>query len=313
MQTLSQLRQRNRFAPAARHRYARTLFIIVLGMTMVFVWRLFDLYQQKVARTEALAASIITDVERRFRAADSLSDAHKQELRRFLNPVHLKYARRFGIERLESREQAARLVSKGELVGLASAPHYYVSRMTYSVPVVVEPAANALDLIGVRFQQALREHGLPTYRFIITSGARTTEDQNALRRANSNAAGVSSHEFATSVDILYDGFDAVPAQIAAADSLDVFEDMLLDRLTLAFAALGTVYQPQLKGLLGRVLLELQQEGRLAVIYERRQPVFHVTVADEVAPPAPEDWPSLALSLPEHLSGESGDLPDHHLD
>ena len=49
-------------------------------------------------------------------------------------------------------------------------------------------------------------------------------------------------------------------------------------------------QQKLKAVLGRVLLELQEEGKVLVIYERLQPVYHITLGKRLM--APPKQPSL---------------------
>ena len=43
-------------------------------------------------------------------------------------------------------------------------------------------------------------------------------------------------------------------------------------------SLGSAYSDHLKGELGAVLSEMQEEGGLWPLYERSQPVFHTTLA-----------------------------------
>ena len=71
-------------------------------------------------------------------------------------------------------------------------------------------------MLGRRFQERLAEMRLPPYRLEITSAYRTAERQARLRRSNANAAaGVSSHEFGTTVDLSYAAF-APPAAVSMA-------------------------------------------------------------------------------------------------
>ena len=153
---------------------------------------------------------------------------------------------------------------------------------------LLAPAAiEALDLIGERFHALLAEEGLPPARFIVTSAFRSPADQARLRRVNRNAArGTSSHEFGGSFDITYRRFAA--AQPRDAPQSYVLGAGLPPRLVgdLA-AALGqrevdwskaaVVHHARAyQAALGRVLVELQEEGRTFTLRERRQPCYHVT-------------------------------------
>ena len=42
------------------------------------------------------------------------------------------------------------------------------------------------------------------------------------------------------------------------------------------------YRSRLLSLLGQTIIELEDEGRLLTVMERRQPVFHTTVAQRLA-------------------------------
>ncbi len=49
-----------------------------------------------------------------------------------------------------------------------------------------------------------------------------------------------------------------------------------------YDAAGMRYWRRLRGILGRILIDLQSEGKVLVTLERQQPVFHVTVAENLA-------------------------------
>jgi hypothetical protein len=160
--------------------------------------------------------------------------------------------------------------------------------MDYSIPYLVPEGAAALDSIGARFAAKLAEYELPAYRFFLTSGLRTKADQNALRRVNSNAAaGISSHSYGATFDVSYSRFryagppaDAPPEPPAElperwrGEILDAFETRAANR----FASLADEYESRLVALLGRTHIELEDEGVLITVMERRQPVFHSTAA-----------------------------------
>ena len=59
-------------------------------------------------------------------------------------------------------------------------------------------------------------------------------------------------------------------------------DHLAAQRAVAFERFTAEYPSRYDALLGRALIELEDEGVLAVVRERRQPVYHVTVAAELA-------------------------------
>ncbi len=138
-----------------------------------------------------------------------------------------------------------------------------------------------LVVLGARFQERLSEIGLPPYRIEVTSALRTAERQAALRRSNSNAAaGVSSHEFGTTVDLSYAAF-APPADRPAEIFADAPTELVphVERFVdLAFESVSARKSRELGAIFSDVLQEAQAEGLALAIYERQQTVYHVTVA-----------------------------------
>ena len=227
--------------------------------------------------TEEVATAQIAAVDSAFQAVDPLGGTELGRLRSYLNSVHVETAQSLGVNSLESEQQAKQLAEAGKLVRLETNDLYVVEPMTYSVPYVTPDAAHLLETIGVRFQERLVERGLPPFRIVITSGTRSEENQAALRRVNSNAASLSSHQFGTTVDLHYRSFVYAPGRDPLEEEPYLSTDVLRERLTTAYANLSETYHSELEAILGRTLLELQQAGDVLVIRERRQPVFHITV------------------------------------
>lgn len=219
-----------------------------------------------------------------FEEIDDLKTAQELRLRRYRNADHLAQARARGL-RVSGDEEAERLKEQGRLVRLEDTQYYYLQDLDYSVAYVTPDAARLLELIGERLHQQLSEHGLPAYRFNISSVLRTAEKQRALRQINPNATyGVSTHEFGTTVDIAYHIYDYYPQPedaLAETDYPAINERLETIRVR-QYGALGMRYWRMLKGLLGRILIDLQDEGKVMVTLEREQPVFHITVAENLA-------------------------------
>ena len=157
--------------------------------------------------------------------------------------------------------------------------------MTYGVPFLTADAAALLDSIGVRFHERLAEAGLPPFQFVVSSGFRTAADQKALTGRNVNAArGGSSHEYATTFDVTYRRFRLSPIATDAlpAFNIEAMRPVYEQRLNETYSAYTSAYPARLKALLGRAMLDVQKAGYGYVIHERRQPVYHVTVAKRLA-------------------------------
>ena len=231
-------------------------------------------------RYEARADS----VREALRPIPLLRASEKAALRRYLNPQHLAQARRLGVSRPQDSTEVASLRRSGELIRLQDSTAYWTIReLNYSVPFVVPDVEAMLKEIGRRFQERLDELGLPPFRLEVSSVLRTIEDQDALRNTNPNASrSASTHEFGTTIDIAYSSY-AAPTQSAVEVEtketrwlqpyLDKVRDAMLERAAARKSR-------ELQAILGHVLQEMQDEGKIMVTYERRQPVYHITVAQQ---------------------------------
>ena len=222
-----------------------------------------------LTRVEELADS----TDKKLRRVPNLTRAEKSSLLRDVNAVQIARARRMGVPRGSRIEEMTR---SGRLVKLADTTEYWIIReLDYSVPSVTPATEAMLAEIGERFQARLDSLGLPRYRLDITSVMRTPEKQSALRKRNANASRVeSSHEFGTTVDIAYRKY-APPARDSVGTPLDPATRQLTDSLIVHVAQERAA---EMQAILGRVILEMRRQGLLLVRMERRQTVYHITVA-----------------------------------
>ena len=214
-----------------------------------------------------------------------LTPAQEAALRRFNNAAQLARARSLGVRPAGAAGIEA-LVAEGRLVELEdSTPLWTVRELDHSLAFVTPDARALLARIAERFQDRLRDIGLPPYRVEVTSVLRTPETQADLRTTNPNAAaGVSTHEFGTTLDIAYSSF-AAPADLEHHNDAGAAQ-WLAPRLgwfaARSLEAAAARKSRELQAILGEVLLQLQQAGDVMVTLERQQPVFHVTVARRIA-------------------------------
>jgi hypothetical protein len=211
------------------------------------------------------------------------TSAEENALRRPRTPSyreHLDMADSLGVPPLGGEGDLERHLRAGRLVPLVDNEFYVVRVLEHSKPFVLPALRDRLDEAGRRFQARLDAAGLPRYRFTVSSALRTASLQSALGRQNRNAAaGRSSHEYGASADIVYTRYALWPT---ATDTLDVStadpERERAQRIYPRWAHdLAGAYDDRLSGALTRTLAEMQREGRLLVLLEREQPVFHVTL------------------------------------
>ena len=224
--------------------------------------------------------SVVDTVDLRLRQVQGLTADEKERLRRDVNAVQIMYAKQLGIQ---PTTELGPLLQSGKLVRLPDATPFWVVRdLDYSVPYLTPSAEAMLVEIGKRFQAKLDSLNIPRYRLDITSVLRTPQSQAKLRRSNGNASRrESAHEFGTTVDIAYRRF-APPAPDPKRDGyvMNVQALQLRDSL---MVKLSNTRSGELQAVLGRVLQEMQREGKLLVRLERRQTVFHITVARPLPP------------------------------
>ncbi|HEV2148852.1 MAG TPA: DUF5715 family protein, partial [Longimicrobiaceae bacterium] len=216
-----------------------------------------------------------------FAGVRGLTREERAGLRRDVNAEQIATARRLGV-RASGDEAIERLVQRGRLVELEDSTRYWIVRdLNHSRPYVTPDTRAMLVEVGRRFHARLDSLGLPPYRMEVTSVLRTPETQAELRSVNSNASqGVSAHEFGTTLDVSHVRYSA-PA--AAALTIEVPD---APELTPQFRVVEAVvleeaarqHAQALQAELGRVIGEMRAEGKLRVMMERRQPVYHMTVA-----------------------------------
>ncbi|MCM8815045.1 MAG: DUF5715 family protein [Candidatus Omnitrophica bacterium] len=201
-----------------------------------------------------------------------------KELRVMVNDYHVEVAQKFGVGGLIDETAVIKAVEDGKLIHLSETRFWRIKELKDSLPYVTPDTFKLLQLIGEKFQENLKKNNLPLYRFTISSVLRTDEGQKRLTRKNRNATkNTSSHQFGTSVDILFKEFDYTGEDNFTFNFLKRYGHRP-ELKKKEFDEMGILYAQRLKTILGRTLLDLQREGKCYVIYEIRQPVFHVTVA-----------------------------------
>lgn len=160
-----------------------------------------------------------------------------------VNDVQLAAAKKLGI--VPQKDRASLEKMKGKLVQLRNTRYYAIKPLTSSSPFLVPRAADFLTALG----KLMQEYNGTTSRFYVSSVLRTQQDVKNLRSTNGNATENSTHCYGTTVDITYSQFDVR----------------------------GKTTDGKVKEDLARALYDLQAMGYCYVIYERKQPCFHITV------------------------------------
>ena len=220
-------------------------------------------------------------IESALRPVPLLTPAQGRAFDRYNNAAQLEAARRLGVPQPVSNELRDRLLTEGRLVRLEDSEYWAIRDLDHSTPLVTPDVVALLEEIGERFHDRLDDLGLPPLRLEVTSVLRTASDQADLRRTNPNAArGTSTHQFGTTIDVAYSSFRAPqePVLEFETDDADWLEPHLRRVEVLAAETGAARMSRELQAELGHVLRAMQDEGKVMVTMEVRQPVFHMTVA-----------------------------------
>jgi hypothetical protein len=233
--------------------------------------------------TVRLADGLAGSADRILRPLPVMTPAEENELRTFTNVAHVARARELGVQAVDSATVDS-LLSVGSLVQLEDSTRHWIVRPGTSPAYVIPDLRSLLRIVGERFHERLAEMDLPPYRIEVTSALRTSARQARLRRTNANAAaGVSSHEFGTTVDVSYSAF-APPAELLEPlpEGLPPeFGPHLRRIVDLALESVSARKSRELGKIFSGVLAEAQAEGLALVIYERQQTVYHLTVGRKI--------------------------------
>lgn len=230
-----------------------------------------------MARIDSAAAS----VDSIFQPLPVLAPAEEATLRRFTNAQHLARARALGVGRELTAQRLSALEREGRLVRLENSPHWIIRDSEHSQALTVPAVRAALTEIGERFHSQLAALGAPPFRMEVSSVLRTRAEQEALQQVNPNAAAdESTHEHGTTFDVLYSAYAAPwePFTDISNDDASWVEAYLRRYADVSAERIAGRRALELQAILGKVLIEMQNEGKVMVTVERLQPVFHITVA-----------------------------------
>lgn len=232
---------------------------------------------QAMARVDSAAASI----DSIFQPLPVLAPADEATLRQFSNAQQLARARELGVGRELTAQRLAALEREGRLVRLENSPHWVIRDSEHSQALAIPAVRAALTEMGERFHAQLATLGAPPFRLEVSSVLRTRAEQEALQQVNPNAAPEeSTHEYGTTFDVLYSAYAAPwePFTDISNDEASWVESYLRRYADISAERIAGRRALELQAILGKVLVEMQTEGKVMVTIERLQPVFHITVA-----------------------------------
>jgi hypothetical protein len=208
----------------------------------------------------------------------------EQKLRTYLNPAHLEAAAKYGLDPLGQDSDIEVLIASKRLVRVEAKPeslfYFYNVRNTYRA--LTPGARKGLDLLTEQLQRNFQRYAaLPPVKIAISSMIRPGSYQDGLRETNANATVTTTHSSGISFDIFFDDYYVVLPQPAASNSIS---DAVLSlvRTRMGFL-MGDALRGQIRSVLTETLIQLQDEGALYAILEKRQRCYHVTMLESGKP------------------------------
>ncbi len=209
---------------------------------------------------------------------DFATPEKERALRRYLLLDHLRIAKQYGISPVRNEGAIMKLIKAGKLKGLMSEDKrlYYFYNVRERYRYLTPLAYGGLQKLTERFQENLKKRKeLPSVKIAISSVLRPLTYQKNLMERNVNATIVSTHSYGTSFDVFFDDYYVSLPQPKSSSQLS---STILQELRRRFGfLLGDSLRRQFRSVLMETLLQLQEEGVLYAILERRQRCYHVTI------------------------------------
>lgn len=212
---------------------------------------------------------------------DFTSPSKEKKLRTYLLKYHQRAARKYGAGPAKDSSHTLELLREGKLTELESDPEnpYYFYNVRKEHRYLTPMAAEGLMRTALRFQEKLRERGaIASAKLAVSSALRPLDYQEGLLSRNFNATLESTHSYGTSFDIFFDDYYVV---LPEPESDSVTGRAIQENVRRRFGFLmGDALRRQFHPVLMETLIELQNEGLLYAILERKQRCYHVTVLKE---------------------------------
>jgi hypothetical protein len=279
--------------PIQSDQFRKNLLIgIIAGamLSLVSIYATYRYYHANVAKDVSLFLKTAHEIERGCIEHIPLYDDYatplmEQKLRTYLFPAHMDIARKSGITPVEQERGIPDLVRSGRLINLESgldAPYYFYN-VRKEFRVLSPEAAAGLRTVADRFDRNINEKNkLPRVKIAVSSALRPVSYQNGLRDQNLNATIVSTHSYGASFDIFYDDYFVVLPESEGSNGISgAILSMLRSRMGFL---LGDALRGQFRSILMDTLIQLQDEGALYAILEKRQRCYHVTILHNVRQP-----------------------------
>jgi hypothetical protein len=204
---------------------------------------------------------------------DYVTVSMEEELRKFLLNAHISKSIQINGNPINKDSDISVMVNKKLLVRAdpENAGWYFYNvpdSYRYLNPITLD----GLIKISARFNENIKKKNssLPDVKFAISSALRPAGYNSKISKINSNVSLVSTHSYGTSFDIFHDEYFVV---------IPVSDNLFIDRKNNRISGflLGAGLRRQFRAVMMETLLQLQEEGLLYAILEKRQRCYHITI------------------------------------
>jgi hypothetical protein len=202
----------------------------------------------------------------------------EMKLRTYLFPSHMNIALKTGNISIGSDDDIPGLIKNGRLVRLDSGKDalYFFYNVRDKYRALTPDTVRGLDALVRRFQTNIAARAaLPQVKIALSSLLRPASYQNDLRGINYNATPTTTHSYGVSFDVFYDDYYIVLPEPLSSNSIS--RGILSQLRGRMGFMLGDSLRGQLHSVLTETLAQLQDEGVLYAILEKRQRCYHVTI------------------------------------
>ncbi len=254
-------------------------FIIIISILITYYYQ----QNEKIINDTKLYIKEIYRVERNFIESlplfnDYTTPEKEKKLRKYLLRAHLRVAKKYGVAPVKDDNDTQMYTSNGELVKLESDPEklYYFYNVREHYRYITPMASNGLDFITERFQENLSAKGNQhIVKVAISSLLRPVKYQRGLTARNINASIESTHSYGASFDIYFDDYYvSLPEPVTENAAAREIQENIRRRFGFL---IGDALRSQFHSVLMETLIQLQDEGLLYAILERKQRCYHVTI------------------------------------
>lgn len=196
------------------------------------------------------------------------------QLRQFLYPEHIKIAKDLNLPIIKDQKDISPYYSSIDTPEMKT--YYFFYNVPKELRYFYKDFIPTLLLIGERFNEKInfQDKNIIT-KLCISSALRPENYQKNLQQKNQNAIDNSTHSYGISIDIFYDEFYINFEFICNNLNHDIQKICKKDINQQGYF-LGGNLRRQLTSILAETLIELQNEKKILVIWEKNQRIFHIT-------------------------------------